>query len=206
MTQPDGRGRQHRGRPRFTLPRYLRIMWLVIAMTELSVGVVSGAVFHHPWSGLAPAIVAAVLFGLICASSPQRRMRDPITLNPDPLGTPDERARALLKQWLSPEQLKSYQERQEFDVKGSDGHLYTIHCEGSISGNVVRHGRGIVGETRTLCAAPEGAYNMPYHDTYLAQAMALSVDAKRFTDAAVIQARYDRHAGRPHIHRYRYYH
>jgi hypothetical protein len=87
----------------------------------------------------------------------------------------------LLKNWLSPAQLQSYETDGYFDVIGSDsGTIYRIHH--GIQANVEQ--LDIFGQTVCAwCFVPEG--NLVPGDVMLAQKIALETDERAAIDVAV---------------------
>lgn len=87
----------------------------------------------------------------------------------------EERAMALFREHLTPEQRKSYDERASFEVRGgTTGRRYRIQHGRQMNIAVLDdQGRAVQG----LCFVPEGA--LPTGDCMLAQKLALELDEER---------------------------
>ena len=112
-------------------------------------------------------IVSAVLFALIVVLFLER---DRGRWN----GEAEQKARALLRRWLSPAQLEQYEKKGHFEVVGSDsGKRYRIH----------RHAQMNIKEldecslrVAVWCSLPEGA--LAVSDIMLAQKIALETNER----------------------------
>jgi hypothetical protein len=121
------------------------------------------------------AIALGVLGGLVVACVVevvfQRRFPPPTLLS---FGEADHKARSLLKQWLSPEQLKQFETTGCFEVVGCDtGKRYRIHRYSQMNiEELDERGMGVT----TWCFLPEG--KLPVGDVMLAQKIALETDER----------------------------
>jgi hypothetical protein len=117
-------------------------------------------IWTQPYVDLCAALsaCATLMFVIVTAE----RMRDPSS-------EAEQKAHALLRAWLSPEQAQQYNSQKHFDVIGSDtGTRYRI-----------RHGRMVNidrldsagNRVCVLCVVPEG--NLAASDCMLAQKIAL---------------------------------
>jgi hypothetical protein len=89
-------------------------------------------------------------------------------------GEADQKARALLRQWLSPAQLKQYESTGHFEVVGCDsGKRYRIHRYRQMNVEELN-----AGGTRVAvwCFEPEGY--LPLADMMLAQKIALETNER----------------------------
>ena len=97
------------------------------------------------------------------------------------------KALALLKRWLSPEQCKELEKRGSFDVVGCHtGRRYRIHPGKS---NNVRILQDNV-EVAALCFAPTDAGFLPEADIMLAQKIALETNEKAALKVAHLSPRF----------------
>lgn len=119
--------------------------------------------------------------------------------------SPDERAKHLLLQVLSPEERLNYraQLRREVTITGSEGGRYKVRM-GSYSGNIVPltpvwigpvYRRRRAGPSNTLCAHPRldlynqnGAWRgrMPAMDAIVTQVLTIKADEKHFLRTALL--------------------
>ena len=88
----------------------------------------------------------------------------------------DQKSIALLKEWLTPEQLKDFEQKEAFEVIGNaTGKRYRIHkCR---SFGVYELGRGHDFVYSRLCLVPENA--LAYGDIMLAQKIMLETNEVR---------------------------
>jgi hypothetical protein len=95
-------------------------------------------------------------------------------------GEPEQKAGALLRQWLSPAQLTQYERTRRFEVEGSDtGRRYRIHRHAQLNVEELDE-RG--DRVTFWCFAPEG--NLPVDDIMLAQKIALETDERAALEIA----------------------
>ena len=86
--------------------------------------------------------------------------------------TPEQRADALLKEWLSPEQRSTLHKYGFFEVRGSHtAKCYRIHCGRNM--NIHEVGTGQT-QVAIWCFGPVG--HLPLGDVMLAQKLALETD------------------------------
>jgi hypothetical protein len=89
-------------------------------------------------------------------------------------GEAEQKARALLRRWLSPSQLEQYEKMGHFEVVGSDsGKRYRIRRYAQMNIEELDE-RGA--EVAVWCFLPEG--NLPVGDTLLAQKIALETNER----------------------------
>jgi len=89
-------------------------------------------------------------------------------------GEAEQKARALLRRWLSPAQLEQYEKKGHFEVVGSDsGKRYRIHRYDQMNIEELDE-RGA--RVAVWCFLPEG--NLPVGDTMLAQKIALETNER----------------------------
>jgi hypothetical protein len=89
-------------------------------------------------------------------------------------GEADQKARALLRRWLSPAQLEQYEKMGHFEVVGSDsGKRYRINRYAQMNIEELDE-RGV--RVAVWCFLPEG--NLPVGDTLLAQKIALETNER----------------------------
>jgi hypothetical protein len=90
------------------------------------------------------------------------------------LSTADDRAYALLKEWLSPEQLALFESRGYFEVKGShSGRRYRIRCGQQFN---IEQLDAKGGRVAVWCFVPAG--RLPAGDIMLAQKIALETNER----------------------------
>jgi hypothetical protein len=97
------------------------------------------------------------------------------------------KATILFFEWLTPEQYAMYERLHYFQVTGNHtGKTYQIVCENGISGNIFMlddQGR----RWKQFCAYPGDVIDLPFHDTWLAQALAITADEQNWLGIAVMQ-------------------
>jgi hypothetical protein len=101
---------------------------------------------------------------------PRRRLRavETVTVQADTPWKVEERAQALLRSWLSPDQRSQYDACGHFEVVGCDtGKRYRVYRGGAFNVQEL-DAQGL--ETRSWCFTAEG---VPVGDTNLAQKIAL---------------------------------
>jgi hypothetical protein len=112
----------------------------------------------------ATAAVSALLFAFVLVLDLERQRN----------GAPEQKARALLRRWLSPAQLEQYEKMGYFEVVGSDsGKRYRIRSYAPMNIEELDE-RGA--RVAVWCFLPEG--NLPVGDTLLAQKIALETNER----------------------------
>jgi hypothetical protein len=97
--------------------------------------------------------------------------------------TAQDRARATLLEFLTPEQRADYAQYEYFYVEGSAGNLYRIDLGNA--GNVMYCDRATLRPLGSICAHPSMAEHwLPNQDVQLAQKLALEFDEPGFTAIA----------------------
>jgi hypothetical protein len=139
-------------------------------MPRMRLGTVDLVELFAAVAGVALLIVSALLFASVAALILDRRRGHDIRWN----GETDQKARALLRRWLSPAQLEQYEKMGHFEVVGSDsGKRYRIHRHPQMNIEEIDE-RGA--RVAFWCFVPEG--NLPVGDIMLAQKIALETEER----------------------------
>jgi hypothetical protein len=131
-----------------------------VEVSDLASGAVSSVVLMG--SALATAFMLCHLLGRMRAFDCRQQ------------GKADKRAYALLKKWLSPEQLALFERKGYFEVRGShSGRRYRIRCGQQFNiDQLDAKGAGVA----AWCFVPAG--NLPVGDIMLAQKIALETNER----------------------------